>query len=167
LARAISKILFILGSYNFLAYLECIRSYAWSKGHSDPDLSSVVTEFCHYVAFQISNVLLDSNHISLCFSGKTLNIFLSEVVYIYYHHNDREPKFNVYACVYEGLVLIRLCNNLNQHEELFLTIMCVVSMCNKIHEQALVNLSQLQCVYRYYEIKNLAPIIDGILLILR
>ena len=41
LARAISKILFILGSYNFLAYLECVRSYAWSKGHSDPDLSSV------------------------------------------------------------------------------------------------------------------------------
>jgi hypothetical protein len=30
-----------LGSYNFLAYLECVRSYAWSKGHSDPDLSSV------------------------------------------------------------------------------------------------------------------------------
>ena len=41
MARAISKILFILGSYNFLAYLECVRSYAWSKGHSDPDLSSV------------------------------------------------------------------------------------------------------------------------------
>ena len=40
-ARAISKILFILGSYNFLAYLECVRSYAWSKGHSDPDLGSV------------------------------------------------------------------------------------------------------------------------------
>ena len=32
---------FILGSYNFLAYLECVRSYAWSKGHSDPDLGSV------------------------------------------------------------------------------------------------------------------------------
>ena len=41
-ARAISKILFNLGSFNFLAYLECVRSYAWSKGHSDPDLSSVV-----------------------------------------------------------------------------------------------------------------------------
>ena len=41
LARAISKILFILGSYNFLAYLECVRSYAWSKGQTDPDLSSV------------------------------------------------------------------------------------------------------------------------------
>ena len=40
-ARAISKILFDLGSYNFLAYLEWVRSYAWSKGHSDPDLSSV------------------------------------------------------------------------------------------------------------------------------
>ena len=39
---AISKILFILGSYKFLAYLECIRSYAWSFGHSDPDLSSVM-----------------------------------------------------------------------------------------------------------------------------
>ena len=23
------------------AYLECVRIYAWSKGHSDPDLSSV------------------------------------------------------------------------------------------------------------------------------
>ena len=41
LAREISKILFILGSYDFLAYLECIRSYAWSLGHSDPNLSSV------------------------------------------------------------------------------------------------------------------------------
>ena len=41
MARAISKILFILESYNFLAYLECIRSYAWSKGHSEPDLGSV------------------------------------------------------------------------------------------------------------------------------
>ena len=29
-----------MGSHNFLAYLECLRSYAWSKGHSDPDLSS-------------------------------------------------------------------------------------------------------------------------------
>ena len=44
LARAISKIVFILGSYNFLASLECIRSYTWSKGQSDPDpdLSSVL-----------------------------------------------------------------------------------------------------------------------------
>ena len=42
MARAISKILFILGSYNVLAYLECIRSYAWSKGHSEPDLGSAV-----------------------------------------------------------------------------------------------------------------------------
>ena len=38
----ISKILFILGSYKFLAYLEHIRSYAWSFGHSDPDKGSVV-----------------------------------------------------------------------------------------------------------------------------
>ena len=41
----ISKTLFILGSYKFLAYLECIRSYAWSFGHSDPDLSSVLNEW--------------------------------------------------------------------------------------------------------------------------
>ena len=32
----------ILGSYIFLAYLECIRSYAWSFGHSAPDPSSVI-----------------------------------------------------------------------------------------------------------------------------
>ena len=44
-ARAISKILFILGLYNFLAYLECVKSYAWSKGHSDPDLSSVTFQY--------------------------------------------------------------------------------------------------------------------------
>ena len=25
-----------------MASLECVRSYAWSKGHSEPDLSSVV-----------------------------------------------------------------------------------------------------------------------------
>ena len=43
----------------------------------------------------------------------------------------------------------------------FLTIMCVVSMCNKIHEQAPVNLSQLQCVYRHYEIENLVPVTEG------
>ena len=30
-----------MGSYNFLAYLECVRSYAWSKSHSDLDLGSV------------------------------------------------------------------------------------------------------------------------------
>ena len=41
LACVISKILLILGSYKFLAYLESIRSYAWLNGHSDPDLSSV------------------------------------------------------------------------------------------------------------------------------
>ena len=41
LANAISKFLFLLGSYKFLAYLECIRSYAWSFGHSDLNLSSV------------------------------------------------------------------------------------------------------------------------------
>ena len=35
----------ILGSYNFLAYLECVRSYAWSKGHWGPDLSSVIWLF--------------------------------------------------------------------------------------------------------------------------
>ena len=38
------KILFNLGPYNFLAYLECVRSYAWSKGHSDPDLCSVILD---------------------------------------------------------------------------------------------------------------------------
>jgi hypothetical protein len=37
----LKKNIYILGSYKFLAYLECIRSYAWSFGHSDPDLSSV------------------------------------------------------------------------------------------------------------------------------
>ena len=40
-AGAISKIIFNFGSYNFLTYLECVRSYTWSKGPSDPDLSSV------------------------------------------------------------------------------------------------------------------------------
>ena len=43
-AHAISKILFILGLYKFLAYLECITRYAWPFGHSDPDLSSVPTK---------------------------------------------------------------------------------------------------------------------------
>ena len=40
------KFFFILGLYNFLAYLECVRSYAWSKGHSDLDLSSVYYYLC-------------------------------------------------------------------------------------------------------------------------
>ena len=48
MARAISKILFILGSYNFLASLECVRSYAWSKGHSEPDLSSVIVQVVEF-----------------------------------------------------------------------------------------------------------------------
>ena len=41
MARAISKILLILGLYKFLAYLEYVRSYAWCFGLSDPDISSV------------------------------------------------------------------------------------------------------------------------------
>ena len=39
--QVISKIIFILGSNKFLAYLECLRSYAWSFGHLAPDPSSV------------------------------------------------------------------------------------------------------------------------------
>ena len=61
---AISKILFILGSYNFLASLECIRSYTWSKGHSDPDLSSVLRSieqefvtFLRHSLFQLKSSL--------------------------------------------------------------------------------------------------------------
>ena len=36
-----SKILFILESNKVQAYLECVKSYAWSFGHSAPDPSSV------------------------------------------------------------------------------------------------------------------------------
>ena len=50
LARTKSKILFILGSYDFLAYLECIRSYAWSKGHSETDLGSVIRISIFYIS---------------------------------------------------------------------------------------------------------------------
>jgi hypothetical protein len=39
--HVISKIIFILGPNKFLAYLEGIRSYAWSFGNSPPDPSSV------------------------------------------------------------------------------------------------------------------------------
>ena len=58
MARAISKILFILGLYNFLAYLECVRSYAWSKGHSEPDLSSVCSHLIYlfYFCFQVQGI---------------------------------------------------------------------------------------------------------------
>ena len=55
MAGAISKILFILGSYNFLAYLECVRSYAWSKGHSDPDLSSVELDMANLMVQTVPN----------------------------------------------------------------------------------------------------------------
>ena len=59
-AREISKILFNLELYNFLAYLECVRSYAWSKGHSDPDLSSVnlvvKSQYLHIVSIRIFNL---------------------------------------------------------------------------------------------------------------
>ena len=48
-ARVISKILFILGSYKFLAYLECVRIYAWSCGCSDLDLSSLVHDLVWHV----------------------------------------------------------------------------------------------------------------------
>ena len=44
-AHAISKIIFILGSNKFLVGLELVRSYAWSFGHSDEDLSSVKGQF--------------------------------------------------------------------------------------------------------------------------
>ena len=40
-AHEISKILFSLGLKKFLACLECVKSYAWSFSHSDPDPSSV------------------------------------------------------------------------------------------------------------------------------
>ena len=40
-AHRISKIIFILRWNKFLAFLECVRSYAWSFGHSAPDPSSV------------------------------------------------------------------------------------------------------------------------------
>ena len=70
MARAISKILFILGSYNFLASLECVRSYAWSKGHSDPDLSSVLC-FLQTISFCCKC----PNHISLNSKKKWHMIF--------------------------------------------------------------------------------------------
>ena len=58
MAHAISKILFILGSYNFLAYLECVRSYAWSKGHSDPDLSSVELDMANLMVQTVPNTYI-------------------------------------------------------------------------------------------------------------
>ena len=54
----ISKIIFNLGSYNFLAYLECVRSYAWSKGHSDPDLSSVQSDLINAAKSQYVHISL-------------------------------------------------------------------------------------------------------------
>ena len=69
----ISNFFFILASYKFLVYLECIRSYAWSFGHSDLDLSSVSGKwnsvnkkifcnykfFCHnYITFIWSNIYI-------------------------------------------------------------------------------------------------------------
>ena len=53
------KFIFILGSYKFLAYLDCVRIYAWSCGHSDPDLSSVglTGGYPHYGQFVIELIL--------------------------------------------------------------------------------------------------------------
>ena len=67
-AREISKILLILGSYNFLAYLECVRSYAWSKGHSDPDLGSVIT---------ISNTMLELTSLGILLDHVGLTLLLN------------------------------------------------------------------------------------------
>ena len=55
----ISKINFVLGSYKFLAYLECVRSYAWSKRHSDPDLSSVKR-------YQLESLTIFQIYLPLC-----------------------------------------------------------------------------------------------------
>ena len=63
MARAISKSLFILGSYNFLAYLECIKSYAWSKGLSEPDLSSVRNDLSHAVFFFFPSAHITPQHV--------------------------------------------------------------------------------------------------------
>ena len=53
-ACAILKIPFNLGLYNFLVYLKCVKSYAWSKGHSDLDLSSVTEAF---TIFALGNLI--------------------------------------------------------------------------------------------------------------
>ena len=42
-------------SYKFLAYLECITSYAWSFGHSDPDPSSVQSFDYEIIYFRQKN----------------------------------------------------------------------------------------------------------------
>ena len=54
-ACAISKY-FFFGLYKFLAYLECMRSYAWYFGHSDPDLSSVFSQL-HFIILIYAYVL--------------------------------------------------------------------------------------------------------------
>ena len=76
--RAISKILFILGLYNFLAYLECVRNYAWSKGHSDPDLGSVL----NFMWERENNFLFDKKEITVVLSFQSLFLFfLNENVF--------------------------------------------------------------------------------------
>ena len=61
--NGISEIIFILESYKFLAYLECIRIYAWYLSHSDPDPSSVVFSQKGFIVkvSSISYVILDFN----------------------------------------------------------------------------------------------------------
>ena len=65
-------------TYNFLAYLECVRSYAWSKGYSDPDLSSVksqlkqTTTHVHQLSFvvQQAKYVIDDNNLNACLNTK-------------------------------------------------------------------------------------------------
>ena len=61
----IDQLYIALGSYNFLAYLECFKSYAWSKGHSEPDLSSVnrltLTKFWSEIVSVIQRGALKTN----------------------------------------------------------------------------------------------------------
>ena len=63
----------ILGLYNFLAYLECFRSYAWSKGHSDPDLNSVTSAYVIYEWFQRIFMSIPCSHV---FHGGCHDLFL-------------------------------------------------------------------------------------------
>ena len=79
MARAISKILFILGLYNVLAYLECIRGYAWSKGCSDPDLSSVCKHPTQYFLYRVAQ--------------KSKKVFLKSLTFL--RSNANTTDFNI------------------------------------------------------------------------
>ena len=83
--------------------MECVRSYAWSKGHSDPDLSSVLVieynmEITKALDFVIDQFLVGRS----CFAKRNEPIHLESLKFAFGPKNlcqNQESIFLTQQCV--------------------------------------------------------------------